>query len=265
MGKYDPLRDYLKNCVKCELTLSFDDIERILGFSLPPSSGKYDAWWANVDSSVARMHPQAQAWHSAGYRAEADRPGRRVTFRKPGSPEQAAEGRSRRQMSVPEEERQPVVRREEKTIEVCGYPFAFIQKLIPDCEKGKVIRYYPQAEYNNIRRLSLNYYGAGAFCRFRIHAPEAPGVYLWIVGSEILYIGETYNLARRFNEGYGMIAPRNCFEGGQSTNCKMNKAVMEYFERGTPVELYFYETRDYKRVELELLGRYKTRYNVKDN
>ena len=63
--------------------------------------------------------------------------------------------------------------------------------------------------------------------------------------------------------GYGNISPRNCYTGGQSTNCKMNKAVMEYYEKGTPVDLYFYETDQYKQVELELLRRCHTRYNVK--
>ena len=42
---------------------------------------------------------------------------------------------------------------------------------------------------------------------------------------QIIYIGETAGLRQRFNMGYGNISPRNCYVGGQSTNCKMNKIV----------------------------------------
>lgn len=48
MGKYDPLRDYLIKCGNDEVTLSFADIESILGRALPPSASNYDAWWANI-------------------------------------------------------------------------------------------------------------------------------------------------------------------------------------------------------------------------
>ena len=92
-----------------------------------------------------------------------------------------------------------------------------------------------------------------------------PGVYLWVVNGEVIYIGETANLRTRFNTGYGIINPRNCFFGGQSTNCKMNKVAMRFFEEGTLINLYFLETFDYKRIELELLCSVKTKYNIKDN
>ena len=45
----------------------------------------------------------------------------------------------------------------------------------------------------------------------------------------------------------------------------MNKVVMSYYENGNPIKLYFFETTDYKRVELELLHSMKTKYNIKDN
>ena len=98
-----------------------------------------------------------------------------------------------------------------------------------------------------------------------IDVEDVPGVYLWIVDDEIIYIGETKNLRKRFNTGYGNISPRNCYLGGQSTNCKMNKVVLEYFEAGKQIKLYFLKTNDYKKVELELLSKICTRYNVKDN
>ena len=130
---------------------------------------------------------------------------------------------------------------------------------------GNVIEYAPQSQYNNTNGLPLNKNGSGSFCKFSIDAGEWPGVYLWVVDDELIYIGETENLSQRFNRGYGIIAPRNCFKGGQSTNCKMNKVVLELSKLGKTIKLYFLYTNNNKQVELELLNAINTQYNVKDN
>lgn len=151
-----------------------------------------------------------------------------------------------------------------KTIVVYGYEFNFIQELLPECDaEGNVVKYYPQNNYDNKKSLPLSYHGKGAFCRFSINAGDWPGVYLWVVDGQIIYIGETAGLKRRFNMGYGNISPRNCYIGGQNTNCKMNKVVLDYHELGKLISLYFYTTSDYKWVELELLEKVHTPYNTK--
>ena len=150
-------------------------------------------------------------------------------------------------------------------LDVCGYRFYFVQQLIPECKDGQVKEYTPQEEYVNFNRLPLGPNGNGTFCRFSICAPTVSGVYLWVANNEIIYIGETVNLAQRFNGGYGYISPRNCYAHGQSTNCKMNKVVMEYYKKGTIIDLYFLQTKNYKQIELSLLRQINTKYNVKDN
>jgi hypothetical protein len=45
---------------------SFKEIERILGFHLPPSSRRHRALWSNN----AQNHVMTQAWLSAGWRTE---------------------------------------------------------------------------------------------------------------------------------------------------------------------------------------------------
>jgi hypothetical protein len=155
---------------------------------------------------------------------------------------------------------------EGKSMMVCGYEFRYLQDLLPQCsEAGKVIKFYPQKDYNNKNNLPLSFHGEGAFCRFSIKTEDYPGVYLWVVDKQIIYIGETAGLRQRFNVGYGNISPRNCYVGGQSTNCKMNKVVLNMYEQGKIVSLYFHYTTDYKRVELDLLGKINTMYNKKDN
>ena len=65
MGKYDPLRDYLKRQESELVTLSFSKIEEILGGELPDSARKYKWFW-NGDRNV-KNRSQNKAWHEAGY------------------------------------------------------------------------------------------------------------------------------------------------------------------------------------------------------
>ena len=149
------------------------------------------------------------------------------------------------------------------------YEFIFLQTIRPTTDdEGKILRYKPQSRYNNKKGLKLNEFGDGEFCRFELDKAEsAKGVYAWVVheDNEPIYIGETDNLKKRFKTGYGIISPRNCYAGGQLTNCKMNKVVLDYYTAGKSIDIYFLKTDDYKKVELELLNSINTRYNKKNN
>lgn len=65
--KYEPLQDYLSNLSqeKSNVSISFKQIEEILGAPLPRSAYTYRAWWGNQQDSKNR--PQAHAWLSAGF------------------------------------------------------------------------------------------------------------------------------------------------------------------------------------------------------
>lgn len=263
MSKYEPLRHYLALSDKERMTLTFEEIEGILGFALPKSAYNYSAWWSNGG------HDHSNIWMDAGYRVEQVNFSRRqVGFVKSG----AAPGpRSPSKTRLPRRAKTVITKQmpidpEAKKIQVGGYEFQYLQDLLPDTdEHGNLVKYYPQDGYKNEKNLPLLSVGSGAFCRFSVDAGNWPGVYLWVVGDRIIYIGETVDLKRRFNTGYGYISARNCFVGGQSTNCKMNKLVLKLYEQGDMVSLYFHNTTDYKRVELDLLMQIKTPYNEKDN
>jgi hypothetical protein len=64
MAKYDPLRDYLTRCGEASLWLSFAEIERLIGDSLPASARRHPAWWGNEQG---RTHIQARSWLDVGY------------------------------------------------------------------------------------------------------------------------------------------------------------------------------------------------------
>ncbi len=272
MTKYDPIGEFLIKTGQDEVVLSYEQIQDILGFELPKSASKYSEWWANGG------HTQAHGWLDHSYKVKmADLKAKRVCFQKTGTPSKetdtempyvkasktrtfhAKKVKSNTDIHMP-------AKPNAKTIEVCGHTFTYIQDIEPERgADGRVIEYAPQSQYPNRQGKSLHNYGSGTFCRFSIHAGNWPGVYLWVVDGEIIYIGETVKLAQRFNTGYGNIEGVNCYAGGQKTNCKMNKVVLELAKIGKTVNLYFYNTQDYKRVELELLHAINTQYNVKDN
>ena len=60
--KYRNLQNWLENNSSERITLTFIEIDEILGFDLPKSAKTYTEWWAN-DSS----HSQA-VWLDAGYK-----------------------------------------------------------------------------------------------------------------------------------------------------------------------------------------------------
>jgi hypothetical protein len=143
--------------------------------------------------------------------------------------------------------------------------FVFQQSLEPDrTSDGAIHEFFPADRFLNAAGLPLHSYGEGPFCAFRIGAPAGlPGVYALIVDDEVRYLGECADLRARFNAGYGIISPRNCFVGGQPTNCRINRRVLEVVKAGGRVDLYFLLTSpsDRKAVELELLARFSPPWN----
>jgi hypothetical protein len=79
MSKYEPLKRHLSRLSEPEWRAGFGDVERVLGFPLPPSSRKHRALWSNNP----RGHVMTQAWLEAGWRAEqVDLKGERLVFRR---------------------------------------------------------------------------------------------------------------------------------------------------------------------------------------
>jgi hypothetical protein len=134
---------------------------------------------------------------------------------------------------------------------IAGYEFERICdiELARDAD-GSVRLFTPQSRYQNARNPPLNKYGAGPFCKFKIASRlRASGVYVITVDGELQYVGECANLSARFNAGYGNISPKNCFKGGQETNCRLNNLVYTAALAGAQLSLWFFNTADYKSVE----------------
>lgn len=142
----------------------------------------------------------------------------------------------------------------EMQIKIGEYQFTYICEIKPELNAdGSVKQYMPQSRYKNRNNLSLNNYGKGPFCKFKIsNNYMLSGVYAIIVEKKIKYIGECLNFSLRYNMGYGIISPRNCFKGGQETNCRLNNLIYEAAHARQKISCWFLQTEDYKPVENKL-------------
>ena len=146
-----------------------------------------------------------------------------------------------------------------------GYRFQLVCRIEPehgaDC---RIREFMPQSRYRNVKRLPLNPHGRGPFCQFRIPADRPyAGVYVLTVNGTPRYVGECVHLSERFNaRGYGTIHPRNCYKGGQPTNCRVNNLILEAARAGQNLELWFHETANRKPLEAHLVSRLQTPWNA---
>ena len=79
-GKYGPLEDYLaaQRSMQDRISITFDDLERIVEGDLPPSMKDHRSWFANHYVS----HTQARSWLNAGWLVDdVDYSNETVTFR----------------------------------------------------------------------------------------------------------------------------------------------------------------------------------------
>lgn len=84
-GKYRPLHAHLMRVRTDEVTLTFSEIEQILGTTLPPSAYKHRAWWGNEDPYKTMMRGK-RGWLLAGFKAYPDMRSQRVVFKRSSSP-----------------------------------------------------------------------------------------------------------------------------------------------------------------------------------
>jgi hypothetical protein len=128
---------------------------------------------------------------------------------------------------------------------------------------GTVAEFMPQARYAKANTTKLNPHGTGPFCRFVVPgAPHRSGVYVLTADDNVMYIGKAQDLAQRWGQsGYGTIQPKNCYSGGQSTNCKINAAVLRSTKASQRLDLFFLDTEDRHAIEVRLIAAFHTPWN----
>ena len=74
--KYRKLAEYLLSVNETRVTLSYPQIEEILGFKLPDTAKNFKpSFWANT-----KTHSYASSWMGVGYKAQIDPHSDSVTF-----------------------------------------------------------------------------------------------------------------------------------------------------------------------------------------
>ena len=74
--KYRGLAEYLLSSNETKVTLSYSQIEEILGFALPDTARKFkQSYWANTET-----HSYASSWMAVGYKTRVDVDSDTVTF-----------------------------------------------------------------------------------------------------------------------------------------------------------------------------------------
>ncbi len=98
--------------------------------------------------------------------------------------------------------------------------------------------------YSKKDSVELNSYGNSLFAKFKIEnnaLTRQVGLYAFFKNDELLYIGRTHaSFHERLSTGYGNISPKNCYIGGQSTNCKMNSYINKSMSDGESITYYVY-------------------------
>ncbi len=78
MNKFINLKNFLMTSEKLEVVMTFDELESIIGYSLPESAKRHRAYFANTDT-----HSISKAWMEAGYYVtDLDVYGQKIVFKK---------------------------------------------------------------------------------------------------------------------------------------------------------------------------------------
>jgi hypothetical protein len=136
-------------------------------------------------------------------------------------------------------------------------------------EDGQYLSLSPQARFKGASTSRLHAYGKGPFCRFVIaRGRHNPGLYVLTCADYPVYAGECADVGRRWGAGgYGGISPRNCFVGGQATNCRVNAAILAEVQGGQRIDLWFVvfsgSREERKAAEEQLIQALNPPWNVR--
>lgn len=214
MGKYEPLRRFLQGIPPTTniQSLTFWEMERILGFKLPSSAYEHRAWWSNPTSPVD--HPYAQSWLEAGWIVDSvDQLDKRVHFRRSTS-------NNTKNIGLPAGSTKP------------GHnpPKAILEPVVDTSQPTDHLQFL----------LTLGFEEVGAWflerntLQFRLakNENEQNILYAFVVQGIVKYIGKSTMTLRARMNGYRNPGPT------QTTNLNNNARIRELLQKGTPVRIF---------------------------
>ncbi|MBE7519574.1 MAG: hypothetical protein HS107_10070 [Thermoflexaceae bacterium] len=143
----------------------------------------------------------------------------------------------------------------------CGFEPAALELLsTPD---GRPVVEDPGTGFANAESTQRPPYGFGPFCRFKVpSAPASAGVYAFVVDEVLVYAGISANRRHRLNQEYGRISPRNCFEGGPRTTCRVNSLLCRAAMAGIWITLLLKQTPGPRELERVLITSLRPAWNL---
>ncbi|GHU17373.1 hypothetical protein FACS1894163_08190 [Spirochaetia bacterium] len=112
----------------------------------------------------------------------------------------------------------------------------------------------------------LNPHGDETYTTFKItdtHIKNQKGLYAYCLNGGLKYIGRSNDpFEKRINQGYGRIAPKNCYIDGQSTNCHINSLITQ---NKNSVKLYVLCLKTSEKInslEEKLIKKYAPEWNI---
>ena len=256
MSNWTSLVDRL-NTTEKSLTLNWDELESLVG-KLPNSASIYRAWWSGE-------RPHVNAWRKAGFAISDLQLGSKVTFIRAAS--RTTLGKRNSNSFSPSVDRPTLAAPQRDSMVTLGtHQFSHGSVInIRREEDGTPKLDNPSERYDNVRGLKLNKYGEGPFVFLQLSKlPDDQGVYAVVAADgQVLYVGQTADSIRnRWHMGYASIQPRNCFAGGQSTDCRINNLIYRATADGRYLNLYVYVSPEFDAIERELIAIYQPKWNV---
>jgi hypothetical protein len=112
----------------------------------------------------------------------------------------------------------------------------------------------------------LNPHGDETYTTFKItdgKIKHRKGLYVYCLNGELKYIGRSNDpFEKRINQGYGKIAPKNCYIDGQSTNCHINSLVTRNKNSVKLYVLCLETSEEINSLEEKLIKKYSPEWNI---
>ena len=208
MSRYNALKHFLSSKSENNWTISFQEIESILGSRLPKSAYQYSAWWANNVSETTR---HCRSWLDAGWQAtNVNLTDRQVTFVR-GSSENFLSSQKSKAVKLNESRRGITVP-------------SWMQGHSSECH----------ASYTWVAAGMILLNETDKKLVFDVDVSAQAGLYKFHIrhkDKQSVYIGESQNLRRRF-QNYRTPGPT------QKTSLRLNSIIITALQNKAEVAVY---------------------------
>lgn len=214
MSKYEPLREFLNSIppIITMQSLSFGEIERILGSKLPSSAYEHRAWWSNTTSPAD--HPYAQSWLEIGWVVDSvDQLEKRVHFR-------------RSTANITKNVGQPI----NSSRHSYAPPMMDFEDKIGASQPIEDLQLLLMLGFEEVGAWFLE--GNSVQLQLKKNENEQNILYAFVVEGNVKYIGKSKMTLRGRMNGYWKPGPT------QTTNIDNNARIRELLQKGASVQIF---------------------------